>query len=1352
MGVHGLWHLIDSSGRPVPLETLENKVLAVDISIWLHQAVKGFQDSKGAPLPNAHLLGIYHRVCKLLYFKVKPVFVFDGTVPALKKETIAKRNQQKSKNISEAERLQKQLLSALLKHSAKPGKHESLYVLPPSELDSTLSSSEDDDSEDTDSSPTKHWDLHTIDMSSSHFRSLPVDVRHEILTDLKETRKQSSWGRLHEMPKQSDQFSGYQMKRLLKRQAVQSALEDAEKEMGGHSLSLAELESVLKDHGVATVNDMGRRIASDENTRFLYIKDVKQALEKARQEQWKLETKESSRNDSEDVEVVETQPKNKADVEFEEDLQKAIALSLGEGPSTSGTGSDKGKVEFSFLENFNDADFQSDFSEEDEENVAKKDVVLRASGLTPNEIAKIMNEKGGTLTKKSKEKKAVKKTVEKVNNEIVTISDDSSDFIKVPVEENKSDSKRTESEKSRKTTEEKFLTISDSSESNAILLREGKLERENVEKPSEIITDQVISDNKEPEDVTIKDTKGIESDLQLKGKGSELFELIEGSEQAEKSPSNIRETSKETGTLCINKNTEENAEIVNKPPEVTETEKSNFRETEPIDEKSNTGEENIDNVEVMSDSGESSSSVEFLEVSEHQTEKKSLEIVVDPKEKVYENDLFSDIFGEKKDDRKKEALEILIDPQSKPEDGLFDDIFEDKDDVGDTSKAESAKTEILNKGATLVIKNKLSIISETEVSIEENTKNEAIAKEEVQKVEESAEMRKESKGESVTVRRQVEKIEKLKLSVEEMQDLQDNLRKETDQLMVEKSTRERMATNITDQMYQEAQELLELFGMPYIVAPMEAEAQCAFLDASQLTQGTITDDSDIWLFGGRTVYKNFFNQSKYVMEFKDEDIRHHFKLAREQMVLLALLVGSDYTAGVQGVGPVTALEILAAFPPSKPQEFTLSHAELLSGLREFHGWLTKGKTAGPGRLALRNKLKNVVITENFPSAQVVQAYLEPTVDTSREKFTWGKPDFASLTDFAREKFGWTAKKTEEILKPVIKRMEEKKIQASIKDYFKTTHKVDSGVEKNKMSKRVKTAVERIGKTREELIADEMEALSKEAQKKARGRKQSGGESKNSRKKKAVEENAAPKEEPQKPKRSRTRRPAQEVGDLEDFEESRGSKPTPSAPKLKKLRKKDDTEEETSTATADREEDELRRYEDMAKELKKRRQRRNELKEAGLVAKKLAKKVVDDEERAQEPSTSSAGRRNEETAQPNLQTGGESSETVPRELEADVEVRFFQATASRSAKRAEEIEREAKKELGKEAKKTRAPALHQKEVIHQRLRDKSDVLRNKLKAIEVFRKSKKGPGYVGKLRRTAASAKEDAGLSDDSSDE
>lgn len=46
----------------------------------------------------------------------------------------------------------------------------------------------------------KFRDLHTIDVKSAEFRDLPADMRHEILTELKETRKQNSWGRIHELP------------------------------------------------------------------------------------------------------------------------------------------------------------------------------------------------------------------------------------------------------------------------------------------------------------------------------------------------------------------------------------------------------------------------------------------------------------------------------------------------------------------------------------------------------------------------------------------------------------------------------------------------------------------------------------------------------------------------------------------------------------------------------------------------------------------------------------------------------------------------------------------------------------------------------------------------------------------------------------------------------------------------------------------------------------------------------------------------------------------------------------------------------------------------------------------------
>jgi DNA excision repair protein ERCC-5 len=47
-----------------------------------------------------------------------------------------------------------------------------------------------------------------------------------------------------------------------------------------------------------------------------------------------------------------------------------------------------------------------------------------------------------------------------------------------------------------------------------------------------------------------------------------------------------------------------------------------------------------------------------------------------------------------------------------------------------------------------------------------------------------------------------------------------------------------------------------------MVAPMEAEAQCAALELDGVTQGTITDDSDVFLFGGKTVYRRVSSTAK----------------------------------------------------------------------------------------------------------------------------------------------------------------------------------------------------------------------------------------------------------------------------------------------------------------------------------------------------------------------------------------------------------------------------------------------------------------------------------------------------------
>ncbi|RWS29107.1 hypothetical protein B4U80_04585 [Leptotrombidium deliense] len=229
---------------------------------------------------------------------------------------------------------------------------------------------------------------------------------------------------------------------------------------------------------------------------------------------------------------------------------------------------------------------------------------------------------------------------------------------------------------------------------------------------------------------------------------------------------------------------------------------------------------------------------------------------------------------------------------------------------------------------------------------------------------------------------------------------------------------ERHANTVSEQMITECKDLLKLFGIPYVVSPMEAEAQCAALEIMGLTSGTITDDSDIWLFGGKTVYKNFFTQSKLVEKYSSKDIEEHFKLNRASMICLALLTGSDYTVGVDGVGAVKAVEILSEF--NEPG---------FESLLSFKKWWTekqRNRDKSPGNKT-REKFIKLTLDEGFPNRVVFDAYWTPRVDETPEDFSWGSPDLDLLRDFARRKFGWTLSKVDETLLPVIKRLNEKKV-------------------------------------------------------------------------------------------------------------------------------------------------------------------------------------------------------------------------------------------------------------------------------------------------------------------------------------
>ncbi|KAI4716562.1 PIN domain-like protein [Aureobasidium sp. EXF-10727] len=294
--------------------------------------------------------------------------------------------------------------------------------------------------------------------------------------------------------------------------------------------------------------------------------------------------------------------------------------------------------------------------------------------------------------------------------------------------------------------------------------------------------------------------------------------------------------------------------------------------------------------------------------------------------------------------------------------------------------------------------------------------------------------------------------------------------RELKQLRSQQKKDRRDADEVTHVMIQECQQLLKLFGLPYITAPMEAEAQCAELVTLGLVDGIVTDDSDCFLFGGTRIYKNMFNQAKFVECYLTTDFEKEFDLTRQKMIGIAQLLGSDYTEGLPGVGPVTALEILSEFPD----------------LKDFRDWynavqmnqIPKSEdAANPFRKKFRRQATKLFLPSNFPDPRVETAYLQPEVDSDPSAFQWGVPDLSALRSFLMATIGWNSERTDEVLVPVIKdmnRRQEEGTQANITAFF------DGGIGAGAYAprKRIEQGSKRMGSA--------LDRMAREAKKKRKG--------------------------------------------------------------------------------------------------------------------------------------------------------------------------------------------------------------------------------------------------------------------------
>jgi len=98
--------------------------------------------------------------------------------------------------------------------------------------------------------------------------------------------------------------------------------------------------------------------------------------------------------------------------------------------------------------------------------------------------------------------------------------------------------------------------------------------------------------------------------------------------------------------------------------------------------------------------------------------------------------------------------------------------------------------------------------------------------------------------------------------------------------------------------------LLELMGIPYIQAISEGEAQASYIVEKGDAYCVASQDYDCLLFGAPRMLKNIAVRGprSRLEIIKLDEVLEQNELTREQLVDVAILVGTDFNEGIKGIG------------------------------------------------------------------------------------------------------------------------------------------------------------------------------------------------------------------------------------------------------------------------------------------------------------------------------------------------------------------------------------------------------------------------------------------------------------------
>ncbi len=207
----------------------------------------------------------------------------------------------------------------------------------------------------------------------------------------------------------------------------------------------------------------------------------------------------------------------------------------------------------------------------------------------------------------------------------------------------------------------------------------------------------------------------------------------------------------------------------------------------------------------------------------------------------------------------------------------------------------------------------------------------------------------------------------------------------------EKAITYAQATSVlTEEMVEDSKKLLEYMGIPWIQAPSEGEIQCAHMCKKGDVWASASQDYDSILVGSPRLIRNLSISGKRKLPRKEvyieikpeiielEKVLKFLGITREQLIIIGLLVGTDYNPGVKGIGPKTALKIV-----------------------KEHKTLDK-------------VLENVEWEGDVEAEEIYNFFLNPKA-TDKYKLEWKEPNREKIVEFMVEEHDFSRERVEKAI-------------------------------------------------------------------------------------------------------------------------------------------------------------------------------------------------------------------------------------------------------------------------------------------------------------------------------------------------